>query len=245
MAFTRAESALILFLVNSTDKMNATNRLIIDSLNTLCRTNDKQIDLTFNEEDNRYTLGLFPEKLIEKGGESAICMHMDTPTGKIPEVRVSRYSDDFLNESIDEKDSATTGQIYHSIMESCITIGNLSSAVRTKIQEGILSEKDEENVYQTLQKALQHPKTTTWFDGQYKVLTEADIIIPGGDMKRPDRIMLKDNTAIVVDYKFGQEDDKKKHIKQVQNYVKLIKDSGIPDAEGYVWYVLEGDIVAV
>jgi ATP-dependent helicase/nuclease subunit A len=77
------------------------------------------------------------------------------------------------------------------------------------------------------------------------VYTEADIIQPNGESRRPDRVMIQGNKAIVVDYKFGMEEDIAKHKKQVREYMHLILETGVEFVDGYLWYITEGDIVPV
>lgn len=245
VAFTRAESVLIAFVSNETKELKAVNKLIVESLNHLTRNDNKQLPITFNDDENRYTVGSLVPKEGQKETVVSTTMKVDKPSGLIPKVRISRYSDEFMNESIDEKDSATQGNILHSIMENCLTVEDISKSIKTKIEEGVISEIDEKSIYDKLHDAINNTEAKDWFCGKYQVLNEADIIAPGGAVKRPDRVMLKNDSAIVVDYKFGQEDDKEKHLKQVGNYMKLIKESGINTVTGYVWYVSEGDIVAV
>ena len=62
--------------------------------------------------------------------------------------------------------------------------------------------------------------------------------------RRPDRVMIKGNKAVVVDYKFGSEKSKLHH-KQVANYMNLLHQMGYTSIEGYIWYLSMGEIVKV
>ncbi|MGL5636076.1 MAG: Dna2/Cas4 domain-containing protein, partial [Bacteroidales bacterium] len=79
--------------------------------------------------------------------------------------------------------------------------------------------------------------------GDYEVLNEISLLIPGGEMLRPDRILRNGNTILVIDYKFGKE--QKKYIKQIKEYVKYITQMGYTDVKGYLWYVLSDKIEEV
>lgn len=57
--------------------------------------------------------------------------------------------------------------------------------------------------------------------------------------RRPDRVMMRDNEIVVVDFKFGKQN--KKYNKQVQGYMQLLTRMGYPkeSIKGYLWYVEE------
>ena len=61
--------------------------------------------------------------------------------------------------------------------------------------------------------------------------------------RRPDRVMIKDDTAVVVDYKFAREKDE--HNTQVRTYMKLLKKIGYRNVSGYLWYVYKNVIKEV
>ena len=54
--------------------------------------------------------------------------------------------------------------------------------------------------------------------------------------------MIDKDRAVVVDYKFGERS--KSHHKQIALYCTLLEQMGYK-AEGYLWYVREGDIERV
>jgi len=83
-----------------------------------------------------------------------------------------------------------------------------------------------------------------WFDGSYSVVNEGDIIIPGEDyrVRRPDRVMLKMDSTVVVDFKFGEVEDEK-HKYQVKSYIRTLVSMGYPNVTGYLWYFDHSKVV--
>ena len=55
--------------------------------------------------------------------------------------------------------------------------------------------------------------------------------------------MIKDDEAIVVDYKFGRRNDEYK--KQVAHYMELLVQMGYKKVKGYLWYGYENKIEEV
>ena len=55
--------------------------------------------------------------------------------------------------------------------------------------------------------------------------------------------MIKDNEAVVVDYKFGKE--RQEYDIQVRDYMQLLSAIGYTNVKGYVWYVYKNYIKEV
>jgi hypothetical protein len=82
-----------------------------------------------------------------------------------------------------------------------------------------------------------------WFDDQWKVLNERDILRYGETRHRPDRVMLKDGRAVVIDYKTGEKSDK--DTRQMRGYLSDLKSMGYSPCEGNIWYLAKNEIVKV
>ena len=87
------------------------------------------------------------------------------------------------------------------------------------------------------------PLVDKWFQEDQTVLNEATILTPSGEMYRPDRVTIKGNNAIIVDYKFGDA-EQKSYINQVKTYGQLISDMGY-DVKSYLCYVTLGKVIEV
>lgn len=61
---------------------------------------------------------------------------------------------------------------------------------------------------------------------------------------RPDKVLIKDGKAVVIDYKFGAHNDGK-YRKQVRQYLNLLEKMGYESPTGYIWYNLDNDIDTV
>ncbi len=86
---------------------------------------------------------------------------------------------------------------------------------------------------------LKDKQVLSWFNNDWNILTEAEIILPEGVSKRPDRIMTKVDQTVIIDYKFGEKEDPA-HKTQVLQYIDLLRKMGYPDVQGYLWYATAG-----
>jgi predicted RecB family nuclease len=96
---------------------------------------------------------------------------------------------------------------------------------------------------QELRTLLQKEGKEWWFTQPCKVLNEHDILTTTGNTLRPDRVIIHQGTAIIIDYKFGQE-HKKQYQEQLRNYALLLQQMGYT-TEAYIVYVAQQKIEQV
>ena len=108
----------------------------------------------------------------------------------------------------------------------------------------IYLKKSQQTIKNIVKKALSNQKAKEWFNGTYKLYNECSILDRNEETtRRPDRVMVKGDEVIVVDYKFGKENEE--HKKQVKRYMNLLGDMGYRNVKGYLWYVYKNDIKEV
>jgi RecB family exonuclease len=61
-------------------------------------------------------------------------------------------------------------------------------------------------------------------------------IIYNGHSWRPDRVMIRGEEAVVVDYKFGINAPAT-HRRQIERYADLLRQMGYKSVSGYLWYI--------
>ncbi len=82
-----------------------------------------------------------------------------------------------------------------------------------------------------------------WFNEYYQVMNETEFIAPDGTIQRPDRVMIKGNNAIIIDYKTGEEKDS--HHRQTLKYKELLTDCGYSDVRCWLIYTSSNKLVPV
>ncbi len=125
------------------------------------------------------------------------------------------------------------GKIFHRIMQETKVSEDMPKAIKHLSKLGIISEDEIERLQNIFSEYLSaHPE---WFDGSWDVFTETTLLKNGSAEHRADRIMVRGDETIIIDFKFAQKEEKK-HILQVQEYMKLLMDIR-PHVKGYLWYV--------
>ncbi len=154
------------------------------------------------------------------------------------------------NNSVDNKqnDYIKTGTLLHRLFSSIRTIKDIEPALKKMQMEGVLGgTSDVERIHSLLQKRLTDKRIADWFSPRWTLYNECKIYYKDSEGKitecRPDRVMTDGNETIVVDFKFGKPYPV--YRQQVEGYMNLLKQMGMPSVKGYIWYVYTNKIEAV
>lgn len=172
-------------------------------------------------------------------------VHMESMRHDI-EFRQSNRSADFI-QGVDEEESdnrfINRGRLLHTLFSAIETEEDIDNAIDQLVFEGIIGKPEtEEKIRELTYHAFSLPQVQDWYSGSWHLFNECDIIWQErGELRtrRPDRVMMRGNEIVVIDFKFGKQN--KKYNKQVQGYMQLLTRMGYlkENIEGYLWYVEE------
>ena len=94
-----------------------------------------------------------------------------------------------------------------------------------------------------LEGILNHAEIEDWFSKKWTVKTEVPVLPSSGLINRLDRVLLKEEDAIVIDFKSGNVESK--HKSQVRHYSSLLSQMGYKNVSGYILYLEPIEIVHV
>ncbi len=137
------------------------------------------------------------------------------------------------------------GVLLHKLFEQANDVDEIRRGIGTMECNGSISAAEADRLRRSLDEVMEHPTVREWFDGTWEsVRNENDLLVPGGEDYRPDRVMIRGTRAVVVDYKFGMK--RVPHYRrQVERYMELLTQMGYDRVEGYIWYVGIGDVEPV
>ena len=100
------------------------------------------------------------------------------------------------------------------------------------------------DIFINVQKRFAQELVAQWFEGWDEVWIERDIITTRGEVMRPDRVVRKANTLMVIDYKTGQQDPA--HTAQIKTYAQVLMTM-YPQAQiaAWLWYITDDRIEPV
>ncbi|MEO0897313.1 MAG: UvrD-helicase domain-containing protein [Bacteroidota bacterium] len=135
------------------------------------------------------------------------------------------------------------GNLLHDALDFVIVEGDTEMAAHKMYLKGLVDIEERNRLKARLEDVVSHKDAKVWFDGSWTVKNEADIITGDGKLLRPDRVMLKGQEVVVVDYKTGLPSDY--HQRQLARYIKVLKDMGYTDVKGYLYYLSLNSVDAV
>ena len=155
-------------------------------------------------------------------------------------LSLERYFDNGQNQ-----EASTTRQLgilMHTIMCEATDAESVIRNIDKALKEGKINEEQAEELSGVIRREFAKETITEWFSNGWDIVRNENDIISHEAIgtRRPDRVMIQGNKAIVVDYKFGTEKPKR-YAKQVAEYMHLLQQMGYTDIKGYVWYLTLGE----
>ena len=129
------------------------------------------------------------------------------------------------------------GTLCHNIFARIQTKDQLEHVLDDAQQRGEIDNQEQrETLRQLISSAWEgSAEMNSWFTDPWIVKREHAVFKDGKEL-RPDRVMInaQTNEAIVLDYKFGKENEK--YSKQVCDYMEALQQMGHTHVRGYLWY---------
>ncbi len=135
------------------------------------------------------------------------------------------------------------GIYLHALLSRIRTRDDVKSVLDRLVQEGLMIVEERLQLEVQLSELLANPTVNAWFDSRWDVRTEVPILLPGGDTNRIDRLMLKDNQAVIIDFKTGEKS--KADQNQVSAYMDILRQMGFKEVSGYLLYTRDKEVVEV
>jgi ATP-dependent helicase/nuclease subunit A len=166
------------------------------------------------------------------------------PVKPLPKNLMLRYrSEDYFSQEPEKLGSIDYGIVMHEILSRVKKKDDLEKSVEIAYMEGKIDPLSKVEIIDSFYTGFNKSIPVEIFQPGWKTFTERDILTTDGEY-RPDRVLFKENSAIVIDYKFGME-IRRSHTSQVIEYLKRVKETGYSNVKGYVWYFTLGKVEEV
>lgn len=246
VAFTRAKNELIAYAPKPKKSgINSISSLLWECINTKTEENDENsisLSTSFNSEESTFELG----NDYEPKKESQPALSNEISIESLPSISFDNKLQLLLKNKYYFTDTGERdyGNLMHDIVSRIQTKNEIENTIENYFNEGEITTEEKTDIIQLLNEYLSNENVSDWYSGRYKVLNEVQILQPNGKFIRPDRVMIKGEEVIVIDYKFGQKEDNK-YIRQVKYYADQIRKMGYSEVKGYICYITLGKIVEV
>lgn len=135
------------------------------------------------------------------------------------------------------------GNFIHKTLSRILayTEESLEQALKTSLNEYPMFRERAEEARSALQQLLTHPRLASYFAEGCQVKTEMPIALSPARTYVPDRVVLQDKGAVVLDFKTGEAMSQYK--KQVREYMNALNAMGFEPCRGILIYI--GDTIHI
>jgi len=252
VAFTRAEQNLIIFGKNKKQLAALEN---VKNVSDLLQWIVPELNDGWNNDAGRYETGVL--KNIRKTKEETTNplkqipppLYVDFVSGEFSEgksvFKQSNQSREFISSDSPAREKYIThGNIMHALFAAINTPDDIDKAVERFVSDGLILPAEKDAYKDKIRSCVQNPQVKDWFSGKYTVYPEFSIIVKEKGTvttKRPDRVLLSDDTTLVIDYKFGEPH--RAHETQLREYLSLLQTMNCSNVNGFLWYVERGEVL--
>jgi len=240
VAFTRAISVLWINVPADSrqDRIGSFLNLALQELSVIPDFKD-----SWDENEMKFTFGSIPliGKSIQRSeNTSKVKWEFNDFSGKL---HIRRESDNFLIMNETGTTRRNTGKKLHSILAEIKTQADVESALKRAEAAGIIIIDEKNTLFRKIEQMITHQVANDWFTDKWQIFTETDLLTDEFTL-RPDRMMIAGEQAVVVDYKSG-DTRPESHFRQVERYKQVLRETGIKQIKGYLWYIQQNELVEV
>lgn len=195
------------------------------------------------------------ENLVFEAGEWAALKKGEIQSSFVPKqlrwetqdwrskLKTKNIAWDFSENGLQARAQRKLGVIVHELLAASQTQEDAELLLQQYTFEGRIDREIAQEVSGQLKKLFEIPQFQSWFGGDYLTLAEQGILLPGGNQKRPDRVLIGDQEVIVVDFKTGEK--YASHPKQVKEYMDLVHQLSQKPVKGFLCYLEPTEIIEV
>jgi len=257
VAFTRAKQELAIFAPQPAMKKDGSysiNSMGAILYKLLSEQADNQQEITdspllhfsslWNEEKLSLELGGYLQQTAPVRQENQVQYAYQGTEESAGRLSIKYRATDFLvlDNNIPRKASLNYGTLMHDILRTIRQKGDELPVINSLEKTGRISADEKKKMLHTFDSFWNMKETGQWFSPDAKIYTERSVFAPNGDSYVPDRVVIKDGKAMIIDYKFGRPHAA--HYRQVANYMQLIRSMNYA-VEGFLCYVTENRVEPV
>jgi len=244
VAFTRAKQGLVVFGAKArNDKISTISELLCSTLSFNTEENNEFVQLSkyFDSELSSFELGDIKNvREEEKQIIEPIKLNQLYSNTQRNNLKVRYDAEDLFDKK--ERSQLNYGKFMHEVLSNIYSLDDIDNQIEKLFFEGKLDKSESDALKKKLNDFLDKEPMKDWFSNRWTVKNESPILKPGNEVDIPDRIMISDKNAVVIDFKFGKEN--KKYKSQVEGYKTDLKTMGY-DTKGYLVYFENDKIVEV
>jgi hypothetical protein len=128
------------------------------------------------------------------------------------------------------------GNLVHFVLSKIKTTEDIDFAFSDLLVSGDVTNQNLKELKSLVLNVIEHPKLKSYFQDEFKIYNERDIITNSGQLLRPDRLNINSkNEVIIIDYKTG--DHKSHHKSQLNAYDYVLNQMNLKVTNKLLVYI--------
>ena len=138
---------------------------------------------------------------------------------------------------------AATGQWWHTFLANITTQQEVAPLLQRYVAAQQLTVAEAEKIGGMIATWWADDRMRSWFSGDWQVKRECGILLTEGKMLQPDRVMMRGEEVVILDYKTGRPQEE--HQRQVRTYAQTLKSMGYTNVTAYLFYITVNHLLPV
>ncbi|MDQ3191098.1 MAG: UvrD-helicase domain-containing protein [Bacteroidota bacterium] len=130
------------------------------------------------------------------------------------------------------------GKLVHLALSRINSAAQIDPVLHNMVFEGLILKEEQEELNKKIREIIFHPTIALWFSADLNVKNEKDILLQDGTSYRPDKVIIQDKNAVIIDFKTGKK-NLEKHKKQLEKYQSALMEMGFTGIQKYLIYTEE------
>jgi ATP-dependent exoDNAse (exonuclease V) beta subunit len=242
VAFTRAKENLFVFAPEGKEQKENKFTDVSSLIKRILKNPDIVANGKWDDSESVWSLGELTDRPDDREQGEQILLNSISSHEFSGKLRLMYRGLDFFDTGAQQR--VNYGNLMHEIFSRIRSAEDIDRALNSALRDGIIDHTEAARIRPDIASKIDMEKVRGWFDGSWKVIAEQDILTRDGSIRRPDRVMIRDDQVIVVDYKFGMNRSPG-HLTQVRKYAGMLRQMEYNDVHGFVWYVSQNEVVGV
>jgi len=148
-----------------------------------------------------------------------------------------------LNEASQNHFEINFGKNFHELMAACEDKSQVESELDRLILLGLLEVSNRDLLKKMALNFFESIEKEGLLENIIEIINEELILVQDDEAKRPDRILVKLNELVVIDYKTGKE--KLQHQFQISNYNSILQEMYGLKVKSYLYYTESNELIPI
>lgn len=134
-----------------------------------------------------------------------------------------------------EKEHLQYGKMVHDLMMYIRSKNEIGPAIQKALQNEKIDKETAKDLLTKVNELLSLPEVAPYFSTDNNYLDEREICTLNGKALRPDRVILDEKEAVIIEYKTGEK--RSRHMEQVNEYSQELEDMGYNVKDKLILYI--------